>query len=119
MSTTIQSVAQQVANEITTPDSGGKLSASAAPTPGPFLQLIEQLIQMLLPMLAACIPVASDQARVVNKPRLGHRLQLAATITAHTQPTDPRVALTQAFLSVGRGLTADQLKTMQSEAAGK
>lgn len=111
----IATVAQQIVDQMTTPEMGA--DPTPAPTPGPFLQLIEQIIQMLLPMLAACIPAVATQTAVINRPRLLHREQLAATINAHTASTAPRVAILHAMLSVGTKLKQTDVSAMHAEAA--
>ncbi len=108
--TAVQSVASMIAHEVITPEG----VESEAPTPGPFLQLIEQIIQMILPMLAGCLPIPK-QAAVVNRPNLIQREQLVALINLHAPLDAPKVALYQAFIKVGKKLTTTQVTAMQTE----
>ncbi len=113
----ISDVAGEVVSELVTPQSHdfGADPTPPAPTPGPFLQLIEEIIKAILPMLAACIPAVGTQTKILNKPRLLHREQLAATINLKAPPNAPKVAILHAMLSVGAKLKQDQVSAMHAE----
>lgn len=114
----ISDVAGEVVSVLVTPDVHAMETdpTPPAPTPGPFLQLIEEIIKAILPMLAACIPAVASQTKIINRPRLLHREQLAATINLKAPPDAPKVALLHAMESVGTTLTVDKVSAMQAEA---
>lgn len=116
----IQDKAREV-NLILTPLNG--LEGAEA---SPFIDFITQLMQQLLPLLINCIPKAQRKdpaviAGILQSPnlrqRLGLRFQLRQTMD------DPRTAnltasqIEDAMLTMGKGVTVDQAKTMVDEVA--
>jgi hypothetical protein len=112
----ISDVAGMVEAQVVTPESHNfQADPTPAPTPGPFMQLIEEIIKAILPMLAACIPAIASQTKILNRPRLLHREQLAATINLKSPPDAPKVAILHAMLSVGSKLDQTHVTAMQAE----
>jgi hypothetical protein len=89
-----------------------------APTPHPFLDLIMSLFKTLLPMLLTCLPLANRPQRVTrmfNRQLRGHRAQLREVIDQQCTDQDPKAAIEDAFLTVGKTIKEDDVAAMLSE----
>lgn len=88
------------------------------PTPGGFLALIMSIFQNLLPMLLKCIPVANRPQRVTrmfNRGLLGHQAQLREIIDQSCGEDDPKAAIHDGFVQVGRRITEAEVSAMLDE----
>jgi len=89
-----------------------------APSPHPFLDLIMSLFKTLLPMLLTCLPLANRPQRVTrmfNRQLRGHRAQLREVIDQQCSDQDPKAAIEDAFLQVGKTITEPDVAAMLSE----
>lgn len=89
------------------------------PTPGGFLALIMSIFQNLLPMLLKCLPVANRPQRVTrmfNRGLLGHQAQLREVIDQSCGEDDPKAAIHDGFVQVGRRITEAEVAAMLDEA---
>lgn len=106
---TLNTVSMAVANDMAR--SSGQ---QTAPAPGTFIQIIEQIIQALLPMLAGCIPALTEQTKAINRPSVVYKVELYRMVKQNTAKTDPRAVIYQSLLNVGASLNVEQVTSMQA-----
>lgn len=106
---TLKSVATAVVDDMGS--ASGQTSGQGA---GTFIQIIEQIIQALLPMLAGCIPAAAEQTKALNRPSAIYKLELRRIVKQNSDKSAPRAVMFQSLLNVGKTLTVDQVTALQA-----
>lgn len=89
-----------------------------APTPHPFIDLIASIFKTLLPMLIGCLPALARPQRVTrmfNRQLKGHKDELKRVIDQTCSDQDPKAAINDAFLQVGKTITQAEVEAMLAE----